>query len=89
MGGTSAGFAGSGGQFLEHFKQKDWTYDTILDDGKGTEESIGEDAFDCVACDSLADTQVQATRFLVEGLRKISLPGRLRATRAKAVVDTV
>ena len=57
VGGTSAGFVGSDGQFLEHFKQKDWTYDTILDDGKGTEESIGEDAFDCVACDSLADTQ--------------------------------
>ena len=43
---------GSGGQFFERFKQNDVTYDTIPDDGKGTEEFIGEDGLDCFACDS-------------------------------------
>ena len=67
---------GSGGQFLERFKQDDQTYDTIPDDDKDTEESIGEDAFDRLACESFADMQGSPSDKIPGGRTVEDLPAR-------------
>ena len=67
---------GSSGQFLERFKQDDRTYDTIPDDDKDTEESIGEDAFDRVACESFADMQGSPGNKIPGGRTVEDLPAR-------------